>query len=149
MTQQRHKNTIWWKHIYISVRYMQFIFFTRRSTLAICTFILFIYFFLLCSSCRTSHILCARSLLFPPFLSLHLINNTVLATLAFLWFLWSWHALAWSRLPLAPWAWRRVQPRPSFAYNSLCGCCYISSVSSEGYKDSASTLQCSPARFTL
>lgn len=52
------------------------------------------------------------SLLFPPSLSRRLINNTALATLAFLWFLWSWHALAWSRLPLAPWAWRRVQPRP-------------------------------------
>lgn len=110
---------------------------------------LILFYFVDSSSCRTSHILCACSFLFPPSLSLHLINNTALATLAFLWFLWSWHALAWSRLPLAPWAWRRVQPRPSFAYNSLCGRCYISSVSSEGYKDSASALQCSPARFTL
>lgn len=45
-----------------------------------------------------------------------------------------------SRLPLAPWASRRVQPRPSLAYNSLCGCCCISSVSSGGYKDSGSAL---------
>lgn len=54
-----------------------------------------------------------------------------------------------SRLPPAPWAWRRVQPRPSFAYDSLCGRCRRFSVSSEGYKDSGNALQCPPARFTL
>lgn len=49
-------------------------------------------------SCKTSHILSALSSSLPS-LSLCLINNTVLAILAFLQFLWSWHALAWSRLP--------------------------------------------------
>lgn len=38
---------------------------------------------------------------------------------------------------------------PSFAYNSRCGRHWISSVSSEGYKDSGSALQFSAARFAL
>lgn len=67
------------------------------------------------------------SLLILPLssLSLQLINNTELATLAFLCFLWSWHALARSRFPPAPWAWRRVQRGPSRAYNSLTSCFHL------------------------
>ena len=87
----------------------------------------------------------------PPSLSLRLINNTALATLAFLWFLWSWRALAWSRLPLAPWAWRRVQPRPprSPTIVFVDALLYTSSASSEGCTDSGGARQCSPARFRL
>lgn len=56
-----------------------------------------------------------------------------------------------SRLPLAPWAWRRhVQPRPPRSPTIV----FVSAsvyplVSSEGYKDSGGALRCPPARFTL
>lgn len=99
------------------------------------------------SSCRTSHILSALSALPspPPSLSLRLINNTALAILAFLWFLWSWHALAWSRLPSGSLGMAaRAAPAPCSPTIVFVHAIYISSVSSEGYTDSGSARQCSP-----
>lgn len=72
----------------------------------------------------------------PPYPSLSLINKPALAILAFLWFFWSWHALACSASLWLPGHCGVCSLGPVFACYGLCGRSCIVSVLSEGCSDS-------------
>lgn len=110
-----------------------------------------LFHFVDASSCRISHILSALSLLFPPFLFFFSSSSIIQRWQLLLSFGSSDPGMLWPSLASLwlPGHGAACSPGPSFAYNSRCGRYYICSVSSEGYKDSGSALQFSPARFTL
>lgn len=115
-----------------------------RINTFIYTLLFFFFFTLLMPHLAGSATFSLLSLLFPPFpffSSSSIIQPWQLLLSSDPGALWPSLASLW-----LPGHGTACSPGPSFAHNSRCGryC-----VSSEGYKDSGSTLQFSPARFTL